>query len=142
LFVILYSLIVITPFISLCIRRLHDLNLSGWFALIPLYNIYLFSKKGDIGKNMYGEDPYKTIIKKITKSEVSFKERLNVSKIETIGATMFGIGATSHEAIELKIIEYHQLDHVNKWLWIIGGLLIIIPKTIKYLFKKHKIKTK
>jgi uncharacterized membrane protein YhaH (DUF805 family) len=138
LFVLLYPLFVITPFICLCIRRLHDLNLSGWFALIPFYNIYLFSKKGYIGDNIYGEDPYKKIIKKITKSNESFIERFSGSKIETVGATMFGIGATSHEAIELKIINYHQLDHFNKWLWIIGGLLIIIPKTIRFLFRKSK----
>lgn len=138
LFVLLYPLIIIIPSISLCIRRLHDLNFSGWLALIPLYNIYLFAKKGHIGDNIYGEDPYKMVIKKITKSQDSFIGRLNVNKIETIGATMFGIGATSHEAIELKIIDYHQLDHVNKWLWILGGLLIIIPKTIKYLRNKSK----
>ena len=138
LFGLIYPVLVITPFISLCIRRLHDLNLSGWFAIIPLFNIYLFFKKGYIGDNMYGEDPYKASIKKITKSKDSLVEKLSVSKIETIGATMFGIGVTSHEAIELKIINYHQLDHINKWLWIIGGLLIIIPKTIKFLFKKSK----
>ena len=141
LFALLYPLIIITPFISLCIRRLHDLNFSGWLALIPLYNIYLFSKKGYIGDNIYGEDPYKMVIKKITKSKDFFIGRLSVIKIETIGATMFGIGATSHEAIELKIIDYHQLDQVNKWLWIIGGLLIIIPKTIKYLLNKSKIES-
>jgi len=138
LFVFLYPLIIIIPSISLCIRRLHDLNFSGWQALIPLYNIYLFAKKGHMGDNMYGEDPYKMVIKKITKSKELFTGRLNVNKIETIGATMFGIGATSHEAIELKIIDYHQLDHVNKWLWILGGLLIIIPKTINYLLNKSK----
>lgn len=51
---------------------------------------------------------------------------------------MFGFGATSHEAIELKIIDYPQLDNVNKYLWILGSLLIIIPKTIKYLLNKSK----
>lgn len=53
---------------------------------------------------------------------------------------MFGFGATSHEAIELKIIDYPQLDNVNKYLWILGSLLIIIPKTIKYLLNKSKKK--
>lgn len=46
------------------IRRLHDLNRSGWFvilALIPLINvffeIYLLCFRGTQGPNKYGSDP-------------------------------------------------------------------------------------
>ncbi len=49
-------------FWSLLIRRLHDLNHSGWFALlyfIPFANLilllYLFCARGDAGPNTYGE---------------------------------------------------------------------------------------
>lgn len=48
----------------LAIRRLHDLNKSGWFyllTLIPVVNflvgIYLTFAKGTIGPNQYGPDP-------------------------------------------------------------------------------------
>jgi len=48
----------------LCIRRLHDINISGlWLllAFIPVLNIFfvlfLFFKKGTIGDNRYGPDP-------------------------------------------------------------------------------------
>lgn len=49
--------------LSLTVRRLHDLNHSGWLSLlfaIPIVNgllaIYLFCFKGTTGTNKYGED--------------------------------------------------------------------------------------
>ncbi|HLO54366.1 MAG TPA: DUF805 domain-containing protein [Saprospiraceae bacterium] len=39
------------------VKRLHDVNKSGWFFLIPLYNIYLLFSKGCVGVNNYGIDP-------------------------------------------------------------------------------------
>ena len=67
-FVNILALIVTFPFtvgaIMAAIRRLHDLNRSGWFmfaAIIPLLNlvlgIYLLFFKGTEGYNQYGEDP-------------------------------------------------------------------------------------
>ncbi|MBD3904848.1 oligopeptide:H+ symporter [Chryseobacterium sp. Ch-15] len=35
-------------------KRCHDINLNGWYQLIPFFGIYLLLKKGDIGKNDYG----------------------------------------------------------------------------------------
>ena len=50
--------------IMLSIRRLHDLDKSGWFlliALIPIVNIffafYIWLKPGTVGWNRYGADP-------------------------------------------------------------------------------------
>jgi len=50
--------------VSLLVRRLHDLNRTGWMALllfIPLVNfvfgIYVVFFKGTDGSNKYGEDP-------------------------------------------------------------------------------------
>lgn len=50
--------------IMLSIRRLHDLNKSGWFMLIlliPVVNlifaIYMYLAKGTSGENRYGADP-------------------------------------------------------------------------------------
>ncbi|MEY2705262.1 MAG: hypothetical protein RL407_1324 [Bacteroidota bacterium] len=140
LFSLLYPAIVFFPFLSLCSRRLHDISFSFWFALIPIYNLILFFKAGEIGKNKYGDDPYKTVLTKKIQNKNSFEERITNTKLETIGGTMFAIGATSHEAIELKIIDFHQLDQVNKWLWIIGGILIITPKSYNYLLKKYRSK--
>ena len=50
--------------IMLMIRRLHDLDKSGYFALIALipligaiFSIYLFFAPGTVGYNRYGADP-------------------------------------------------------------------------------------
>ena len=46
------------------IRRLHDINKSGWWillSLIPIANIWLlvlFCKKGDLEDNRFGKSPY------------------------------------------------------------------------------------
>ena len=45
----LYVLAIIIPSIALCVRRLHDLNLTGW--------IYLGVVPGTKGPNEYGSDP-------------------------------------------------------------------------------------
>ncbi len=52
---------------SICVRRLHDIELSGWFALLKLFPIITFIldlilifKKGTDGPNEYGEDPLST----------------------------------------------------------------------------------
>ena len=57
----IYALISIIPSLSVTIRRLHDVNKSGWnylwvFTIIPIpYVIYLVIKKGNDGPNNYGE---------------------------------------------------------------------------------------
>ena len=50
--------------ITVCVRRLHDVGMSGWMwfvALIPLlgaiYLIYLFVQEGDMGENAFGAVP-------------------------------------------------------------------------------------
>ena len=53
----LYNLAVLLPAIGVSIRRMHDVNKSGWYSLIPLYNIILCCTKGTEGENDYGPDP-------------------------------------------------------------------------------------
>jgi len=38
---LIYCLAVSIPFLAVSIRRLHDTGKSGWFILIPIYNIIL-----------------------------------------------------------------------------------------------------
>lgn len=49
------------PMIALAARRMHDVDKSGWFQLIPLYSFYLCVKNGDIGTNRFGQDPKTSI---------------------------------------------------------------------------------
>ena len=58
------SLAMMVAAISFGIRRLHDLDKSGWWfliALIPLigffFQLYLLFAKGTDGYNRFGEDP-------------------------------------------------------------------------------------
>ena len=45
------------PSLSVQARRLHDVGKSGWFMLIPIYNLVLYCTNGDQGQNEYGADP-------------------------------------------------------------------------------------
>lgn len=53
----LYQLLVLIPSIAVGVRRIHDVNKSGWFILIPIYNLVLFCIDGTKGPNKYGPDP-------------------------------------------------------------------------------------
>ena len=54
---LIYSLAVFIPLLAVGVRRMHDTGKSGWFLLIPLYNLILCCTDGDIGANKYGDDP-------------------------------------------------------------------------------------
>jgi uncharacterized membrane protein YhaH (DUF805 family) len=51
------SLALLIPSIAVAIRRMHDVGKSGWFCLIPIYNIILACTEGEKGTNEYGPDP-------------------------------------------------------------------------------------
>jgi len=53
----IYSLAVLLPTIAVGVRRMHDVGKSGWFLLIPIYNLILACTNGDVGENEYGPDP-------------------------------------------------------------------------------------
>lgn len=63
----IFSLIVIIPSLAVGVRRLHDIDKSGWWlfiSIIPIIGgIYLFvlnCTKGTEGSNRFGEDPLQT----------------------------------------------------------------------------------
>lgn len=53
----IYSVAVLVPSIGVAIRRMHDVGKSGWYILIPIYNLILACTNGEQGRNQYGEDP-------------------------------------------------------------------------------------
>jgi len=64
LMLLLYGLIMLVPNVMLTIRRLHDLDLSGWFYLVflipfvnALFGFYALLAPGTRGPNRYGPDP-------------------------------------------------------------------------------------
>lgn len=52
-----YAIGVLIPSIAVAVRRMHDVNKSGWFILIPIYNLILYCTPGTEGPNKYGSDP-------------------------------------------------------------------------------------
>ena len=72
----IYQLAIIVPSISVGIRRMHDINKSGWFLLVPIYSFILTLTGGTVGDNKYGPDPkidYKDIPEVATAKEVDNK---------------------------------------------------------------------
>lgn len=53
----IYSLAVLVPSIAVAVRRMHDVGKSGWFMLIPIYNLYLAVQDSVPGSNEYGPNP-------------------------------------------------------------------------------------
>ena len=60
---LVWALITLIPNLSVTVRRLHDVDKSGWFillGLIPLvglYLLYLYCQPGTPGPNRFGPDP-------------------------------------------------------------------------------------
>ena len=53
----IYNLAVLIPAIAVGVRRMHYVGKSGWFLLIPIYNLVLAVTEGEKGPNQYGKDP-------------------------------------------------------------------------------------
>ena len=58
------SLLLILPLFAVTARRLHDINMSGWWQLIgfvPIIGwlmIFFYCKKSDLEDNKYGSIPF------------------------------------------------------------------------------------
>lgn len=55
LFYGLYALAVLLPNIGVGIRRMHDINRSGWWVLFPIVNIVFWAQQSQAGANQYGQ---------------------------------------------------------------------------------------
>lgn len=51
----IFTLFFSAPYISISIRRLHDVNKSGWYLIIPVLNLIFLLKKGNPGTNNFGK---------------------------------------------------------------------------------------
>jgi len=89
------GIIILTVIISLVlsifmiiqgIKRMHDVNKSGWYFIIPIYNIVLAFADGTSGINDYGEDPKGRI--KICKS-CQTQNNTNAQTCVNCGETLY-----------------------------------------------------
>lgn len=52
-----YTIALLLPSLAVAVRRMHDVGKSGWYILIPIYNLILACTEGNTGENEYGADP-------------------------------------------------------------------------------------
>lgn len=57
-----YMLAIFIPSLAAAVRRNHDSNKSGWWVLVPFYNLYLVIRPGTEGDNFYGPDPKRPVM--------------------------------------------------------------------------------
>jgi len=62
---IAYLIITLLPGLALSVRRMHDINKTGWILLVQfipivggIWLLVLYCLPGTIGDNQYGPDPY------------------------------------------------------------------------------------
>ena len=53
----IFTLAVILPYLSLCVRRAHDHNHSGWWLWVPFAILYFALAEGEAVPNAYGPVP-------------------------------------------------------------------------------------
>ena len=53
----IYNLALTLPMLGGAVRRIHDHGKSGWFILVPFYNLYLVIADGEGMHNAYGPVP-------------------------------------------------------------------------------------
>lgn len=53
----IYIAAMFIPFLAVLVRRAHDQDKSGWFILIPIYNLIMMFIEGTRGPNRFGPDP-------------------------------------------------------------------------------------
>lgn len=74
-FVFIYlPLILIFVLLIQAIKRIHDVDKSGWFVAIPFYNLFLLLSSGKEGNNDYGIDPK-------PKKKIEYFDQLDKKKI-------------------------------------------------------------
>ena len=66
-----YALALVLPYLALYIRRIQDSDNSGWFILVPLYNIFLLFIDGTQGDNKYGPNPNSATMPQAPQVQVS-----------------------------------------------------------------------
>ena len=52
---LLVILVLVLPLLAAEVRRMHDVGKSGWFILIPIYNLILACTASNPGSNKYGD---------------------------------------------------------------------------------------
>ncbi len=137
----LYPLTMLPPLVCVWCRRIHDVGLSAWFILVPLYNIVLLFLPSKQGYN-----PYEVISSKGSCSRSWKRPRMSSSVpmpstsilklLSFIGTTLFTVACTLHEAMLMHWIHWEVLEEINRYLWLLGGATILLSRLLHYLLNR------
>lgn len=127
-FTVVYLIIVVGFLCVQCIKRLHDANYSGWFLLLPIYNILLLFSKGTHGSNSFGIQPSsKKVIKFFDELDLNPQVKpVGVSSsirrlVRDFSATFFG--SLSHESTGRKNV---FLNKIHLFFGFISFLVVFL----------------
>ena len=130
------------PMVSLWIRRIHDTGKSGWFLLVPVYNIFLLFKPGTMGQNKFGDDPIKPVTKEVLASNkeanAAFEKVTSITeKLQIVGGTLFGLGSIGSQLYDRKFITFETIETTTKWVWIFGLGLLAVSRSMAMLRRRN-----
>ena len=74
----IFALAMFVPSLSVGVRRMHDTGKSGWFYLVPLYNLILTLQESEKKDNIYGS--YKSADSVITVPVEESEEKTEETK--------------------------------------------------------------
>lgn len=144
----LYPLTMLPPFLSVWIRRIHDVGLPAYYIFIPFYNILLLFIRGQQGSNQFGgessqKNVYTTSLnKEITRKEINTRSDSTASTIfssmESVGALIFTVATIMHEASEMKWLVWEELQNIIRYLWLLGGGSLLLSRLFLYWSKYKK----
>jgi uncharacterized membrane protein YhaH (DUF805 family) len=120
-------------------KRMHDINKSGWYFLIPIYNIYLTFLKGTIGSNDYGVDPKP--MPKVTYFDELEQNEVNIEPIKKTKKNLnarFIIIASFVSLIILYLLISNNNSNQN--IQKIDTLVVDTPIKAKPIKKKSKVR--
>jgi uncharacterized membrane protein YhaH (DUF805 family) len=114
---LLYIYAACMPSIALFVRRIHDTGNSGWFALVPVYNIILLFIPGTNGPNRFGPDSKQTE----PEAPVKLSPGMMVLRILSILAPVWYIGCL----VVFAVIGDNWSSDLSGAMFVICGLLVL-----------------
>ena len=136
---LIFQILIFLPVIAVSVRRLHDVNKSGWWILLSLTIIGLIPllwwaiKLGDDGLNEYGEDPLegdkRTFNKEIPRSVKYFF--IPAGLLISLTLLIFGAMIWSGIILEARVYKGTELSQSHK-VELINSGIINEDEKIKY----------
>ncbi|WP_395065868.1 DUF805 domain-containing protein [Flavobacterium sp.] len=136
----LYFVFSILPGLAIAIRRMHDLDKSGWYlllAIVPIINIYsivLFCTKSNEEGNAYGEKPVNTDISTFLNDDKTNTRIIIIALIWLFISRIFWIIVTTF------IENFYQTQYFKHYNEIMNCIGMFFPLLLSFSIKNHKWK--